>query len=198
MAARSTLTVTSGTTITSAWGNSVRDHVVPFTGSNDVASEGQLAVNTTADKLVVWNGSAVVELASYGSWGTFTSTVTQAGGPGVATADECEWTRTGRHVVGGGRLTITSIISAAANPIQLGTSGLPAVSGTLGTHNVGTFIYQDTGTRLYQGSLYMTSAGVMTMATTDQVALLGQAPSFAAAATDIIWLNLNYRASTAT
>jgi hypothetical protein len=95
-------------------------------------------------------------------------------------------------------LTITSIISAAANPIQLGTSGLPAVSGALGTHPVGTFIYQDTGTRLYQGSLFMTSAGVMTMATNDQVALLGQAPSFAAAATDIIWLNLNYRASTAT
>lgn len=52
MAARSTLTVTSGTVITSAWGNSVRDHAVPFTTSDDVTSNGQLAFNTTTNRLV--------------------------------------------------------------------------------------------------------------------------------------------------
>lgn len=52
MAARSTLTVVSGTTITSAWGNSVRDHAVPFTTSDDVSSNGQVAFNTANQRLI--------------------------------------------------------------------------------------------------------------------------------------------------
>jgi hypothetical protein len=76
MAARSTLTVTSGTTITSAWGNSVRNHLVPYTTSNDVSSEGQLAVNTSTDQLVVYSGSAAVEVGRYGAFSTWTPTWT--------------------------------------------------------------------------------------------------------------------------
>lgn len=63
MAARSTLTVVSGTTITSAWGNGVRDHAVPFTTSDDVSSNGQLAVNTSSSRLVTRLGGVNYPIA---------------------------------------------------------------------------------------------------------------------------------------
>ena len=69
MSSRSSLTVTSGTTITSAWGNGIRDHIVPKTTSNDDVVEGQLAfnVNTSTDTLVTHNGTgAVPRRANYG------------------------------------------------------------------------------------------------------------------------------------
>lgn len=63
MAARSTLTVTSGTTITSSWGNAVRDHAVPGTTSDDVSSNGQLAVNTSTNRLVTRLGGTNYPIA---------------------------------------------------------------------------------------------------------------------------------------
>lgn len=99
MAARSTLTVTSGTTITSAWGNSMRDHVVPKTTSNDVSSEGQLAVNTSTDQLVVHNGSAAVQLVAYGAWSTWTPGITQGtGGVLSLTTLDAKTTKMGKTV----------------------------------------------------------------------------------------------------
>jgi hypothetical protein len=100
MAARSTLTVVSGNTITSAWGNSVRDHVVTYTGSNDVTTEGQLAVNTTNDDVVIHNGSAAEIIGHYGGWYTsWTPTCTQ--GFAVAlTVNRARWLRIfGRTIV---------------------------------------------------------------------------------------------------
>lgn len=69
MSSRSSLTVTSGTTITSAWGNLVRDHVVPKTTSDDVSSEGQLAANTSTDRIMVHNGTSAARLMHYTSSG---------------------------------------------------------------------------------------------------------------------------------
>ena len=69
MSTRSSLTVVSGTTITSAWGNLVRDHVVPRTTSNDVSSEGQLAANTSTDRIMVHNGTSAARLMHYTSSG---------------------------------------------------------------------------------------------------------------------------------
>lgn len=63
MGARNTLTVVSGTTITSAWGLGVRDHVVPFTTSDDVSSNGQIAVNTSTARLVGRLGGVTYPLA---------------------------------------------------------------------------------------------------------------------------------------
>ena len=69
MSTRSSLTVVSGTTITSAWGNLVRDHVVPKTTSDDVSSEGQLAANTSTDRIMVHNGTSAARLMHYTSSG---------------------------------------------------------------------------------------------------------------------------------
>lgn len=65
MSSRSSLTVTSGTTITSAWGNGIRDHIVPKTTTDDVSSTGQLAANTSTKRLVIHDGSSAVRLAHY-------------------------------------------------------------------------------------------------------------------------------------
>ena len=200
MAARSTFTKSAGNAITAAQNNSIRDHLVTYTGSNDVATEGQMCANTSTDRLVIYSGSAVVELASYGAWTTFTARMTQNGGGtyNALTAAECEWTRSGRSVEGGGMLTLAGAIGASAgNPIQIAVTGLPAVSGTIGTHLIGNFIYQDTGTTSYEGSLFMTSAGIVTMQANSQAAYVGQAPSFAMAVGDIVWVNFRYRASSA-
>ena len=199
MAARSTFTKSAGNVVTSAQNNSIRDHLVTITTSNDVASEGQMCANTSTDKLVIYSGSAVVELASYGAWGTFTGQATQNAGPyNAMTEVECEWTRSARSVVGGGKLTLDAAVGAgSASPIAILISGLPAVSGAIGSHMVGTFTYQDTGTTSYSGAVFMTSAGVVYMQADSQAAYVGQAPSFAMAAGDVVWLNFSYRASTA-
>ena len=69
MSSRTSLTVVSGTTITSAWGNGIRDHVVPKTTSDDVSSEGQLAANTSTDRIMVHNGTSAARLMHYTSSG---------------------------------------------------------------------------------------------------------------------------------
>lgn len=69
MSSRSSLTVVSGTTITSAWGNGMRDHIIPKTTSDDVSSEGQLAANTSTDRIVVHNGSGAVRFGHYSANG---------------------------------------------------------------------------------------------------------------------------------
>jgi hypothetical protein len=60
---RTALTRTSGTVITSAWANLLRDHVVPFTTSDDVSSNGQLALNTSSKRLVTQLSSVVYPIA---------------------------------------------------------------------------------------------------------------------------------------
>lgn len=57
MSARATLTVTSGSTVTSAWGNAMRDHVVGATTADDVSLNGQMAVNTSNDRVVARLGA---------------------------------------------------------------------------------------------------------------------------------------------
>jgi hypothetical protein len=100
MAARSTLTVTSGTTITSAWGNLVRDHSVSATTSNDVASEGQLGCNTSTDDFLIHNGSAAVIMGNYGGWYStgWTLTCTQSFNVALSVTRQ-RWKRNGREII---------------------------------------------------------------------------------------------------
>lgn len=84
MAARSTLTVTSGTTITSSWGNAVRDHAVPGTTSDDVSSNGQLAVNTSTSRLITRLGGTNYPIAGAMPRVRIRTTTTFALGAGVA------------------------------------------------------------------------------------------------------------------
>jgi hypothetical protein len=202
MAARSTLTVTSGTTITSAWGNSVRDHVVPYTGSNDVATEGQLAVNTTADKLVVWNGSAAVELGTYSFSGlsTWTCTAfTQSPSGGSVSMTNARFMRVGPLVVatGFGSLT-TGGFPGPGTPIIFTVGGLPLPSSST-EGCIGAFRYFRSGVATYAGALNMQGGGTqLTMQADAQNAFVGQAPSFSVPASgDTVWFQMAYIAASA-
>lgn len=190
MAARSTLTVTSGTTITSAWGNSVRNHVVPATGSNDVATEGQLCVNTVADVLVVHDGTTVKQLARYGAWDAWTGTCTQAFAVSYTSTNQTH-TLQGRHVSASGLLAFTGF-GSVGQPISI-ASNLPVPSAPV---LAGSFLYIDSGVGYYQGSVVMDTSGVLTMQVHNAAASnLGQTPSFAIANVDSLWLNLSYPAA---
>lgn len=81
-------TVVSGTTITAAWGNSVRDQLVsPFADSTartaavSVPVSGMVSVLTTTKRMDVYNGSSHSALInpSWGAWPSWTTAVTQSG-----------------------------------------------------------------------------------------------------------------------
>lgn len=191
MAARSTFTRSAGNTITAALNNSIRDHLPTYTTSNDVSTEGQLCVNTSTDKLVVYSGAAVVELANYGAWKAYTTTITQSFG--VAHAQyEVEYMRSGRNVTATGQLYFTGN-GSVGNPITC-TTNLPAPPRDL---CVGSFVYQEVGTGSYTGSIMMSTASVLTFQCHNVNSVLGQTPSFAIIATDSIWLQISYKATSA-
>lgn len=84
MAARSTFTVASGQTITSSWGNSVRDHVVTRTTADDAASEGMLSMNTSTKRLMVHDGAAARRFLNYSASGrTYCDRSNTGGGIGA-------------------------------------------------------------------------------------------------------------------
>lgn len=192
MAARSTLTVTSGTTITSAWGNAVRDHAVPYTTSNDATAEGQLAVNTSTDRLIVYNGSAAVELGRYGDWSTWTATGDQ-GGSVAGTASNCVFTRSGRLIVATGRFAFTAV-GTASNTISIGTNlPLPAATSV-----VGQFLFFNTGDAFYVGLATMNATtGALTFVSHSGNNNFGINPNVQVHSGDAIDLVLTYRAASA-
>jgi hypothetical protein len=192
MAARSTLTVTSGTTITSSWGNAVRDHALPFTTSNDVTSEGQLAVNTSTDRLVVYNGSAAVELARYGDWSSWTPTLSQ-GGSVTNSAGDCVFTRSGRLIVVTGYVGSTGT-GTASNAIIVGTNlPLPAATGVVGFAE-----FFNSGDQYYIASVAMNaSTGNLTFASHGGNNLFGINPNVQLSSGDGFNLVLSYRAASA-
>ncbi|MTA13485.1 MAG: hypothetical protein F2534_12865 [Actinobacteria bacterium] len=197
MAARSTFTRTSGSVITSAWANSLRDHIVPYSGAADGTTDGMLSVNTADDTLRIGNGTTTVIGANYGAWNTWTADVRQ-NGIASCTETECEWRRVGRDIVGGGSLTVGTITSAAGFAIEIDTFGLPVVSGARGGHLIGTFLYHDVGTTYYQGALLMNSSGTLSMRVNNVGGFVGVNPSFAVAVNDEIQVSFSYRAASTT
>lgn len=190
MAARSTFTRSAFATITSAWANTLRDHIVSITGSNDVSSEGQLCVNTAADVLVVHDGTTVQQLARYGPWDTWTATAVQSFGVAF-TPNGLAVTRSGRHITASGILEFTAFGSTGAQIVV--NASLPAPTAA---RLVGTFLYIDSGTAYYQGSVVMDAAAALTFQVHNSPAAnLGTSPSFAIAPGDSLWLNLSYPAA---
>jgi hypothetical protein len=195
MAARSTLTVTSGTTITSAWGNSVRDHAVPYTTSNDVTTEGMLAVNTSTDQLVIHNGSAAVQFGTYGTPTTWTGTPTQTGYAGTWSSTDCFYTRFGRLIVGVGQIDILTGTGTAGNGISLATN-LPVPANTL--QSVGAFRYHDSGSTYYAGTITLNTSGGFGFAVSGNASGFGVSPSVGLASGDQFFVQFSYFAASAT
>ena len=188
MAARSAMTVTSATTIATSWGNNVRDHVVARTTSDDVSAEGQLAANTSSDKLVIYTGSAATEIARYGADDSFTATVTQSFGVSATTYTHTR--RRGRWCEGNLRLDFTSS-GSSGSAIQIATT-LPVPTRQI---IVGQFWSQDVALAFYSGVVLLsTSAGLECYAHNTN-AILGTAPSFAIASGDQLYISFSYPAA---
>lgn len=126
MTARSGFTVSNGATIATTWGNGVRDHIVPIGTTNDVSSEGQLAVNTSTDQLVIHNGSAAQNLVGYGGWASYNPPVFQ-GGTMSWSATENAWTRVGRTIHFKVNLVITGGTPTGSTAIEV---AIPVAAAT--------------------------------------------------------------------
>ena len=194
MAARSAMTVVSTTTIATSWGNNIRDHIVARTTSNDVASEGQMAVNTSTDQLVIHNGSAAVQFGTYGTPTSFTATPAQTGFAGSWSNTACFYTRYGRHISGVGEVNILSGTGTAGNVITLDPTLPDPANDTI----VGSYTYLDAGVAWYTGTVLFTAAGVLYFHTNGSSTYIGAAPSLGMATDDQIRFNFNYFAASAT
>lgn len=191
MAARSSFTRTVGAAITAAWANTIRDHLPTITTSNDVASEGQLCVNTSTDRLVVHNGSGAVELARYGSLTAWTPTVTQSFGVS-STAVNCNYTRSGRWIMGHGRIDMTTSGSSGAQ-ITVDTN-LPAPNAD---RICGSFIYTNSGVAFYTGIVSINTSGRMIFFCHNVTTTLGASPSFAILSGHSLSVVFQYEAASA-
>lgn len=148
MAARSTLTVVSGSTITSAWGNSVRDHAVPRTTSDDVSAEGMLAANTSTNEIVVHDGSSARTLVAYGAWESYIGLAGIAQGTGGVTGlgagSVAEFTMIGRTVHWSYEVEVASVLAPQAGAAIL--IGFPVAARSIyGRRGNGYFFDVSTG-----------------------------------------------------
>mgnify|MGYP000039709941 CR=1 FL=1 len=197
MAARSSFTRTSGGVITSAWANSMRDHLIPYSGAADGVTEGMLSVDTATDQVRIGTGAATVEFGCYGTSTAITSGMgfAQTGFVVSSYTMSGNVTRYGKHVVGSGSLAIVSVTSAgtAGNLITFNSSGLhfPAVATQ---RCVGSYVFQDaSSTFVWAGALIMTAAGDMGMyGAQGSNGAIGIAPSIGLAASDTVWFSINY------
>jgi hypothetical protein len=128
MAARSTFTRSAGNTITAALNNSIRDHLVTTTTSNDVASEGQMCANTSTNRLVIHDGSAAVEIANYGAWESWAPVVTQSGVATVSVNRARYW-RSGRTIIADCYVTVTVGVGGGSTLL---TVSLPVTAAATG------------------------------------------------------------------
>lgn len=126
MASRTTFTRTSGSVITSAWANALRDHTVTIGTTDDVASEGQLAVNTSSDALVMHNGTGSVAVAHYGLGSTWTPAITQSFAV-AATVNYARYWIKGRRCKCEFQVTCTSF-GSTSNAIVI--SGIPVTANS--------------------------------------------------------------------
>lgn len=202
MTARSGFTVSNGATIATTWGNGVRDHIVPIGTTNDVSSEGQLASNTSTNKVVVHDGTSARTLVAYGEWDTWSVAVEQGTG-GVLSAgggSTAYYTMIGRTVHWSLDLAIGSVgAPVAGSPILI---SIP-VASLVGFTRLGSGYFCDASSGIYYPCLVTggasTSAGSLAQTSTASTNLAlgstGSEFSGAIAAGDIIRVGGSYQAA---
>lgn len=125
------------------------------------------------------------------AWTAFTPTLSQAVTL-TKTATYARYTRIGRQIHAQCLLSITSA-GTAGNPVLV---GLPVPAAVLHNGPAGAFLYQDTGVALYSGVAALTAGSNIAGQAHALGAYIGQAPSFAAANTDLVGYDVTYEAAT--
>lgn len=127
-------------------------------------------------------------------WTDFIPTLTQSVTL-TKTVTYARYIRVGRIVTAQVFMTITSA-GTAGNPILVGLPPIPPVTADVGPSSaIGSFCYTDTGTVVYSGTGNFNNATTVAGQAHNQVAFIGQAPSFAAANTDIVSYVITYEAA---
>jgi hypothetical protein len=197
MATRSSFTRVSGGVITSAWANSLRDHLVPYSGAADGTTEGMLSVNTATDTVRVGNGTTTVQYGTYSNAGLSVWSEVGASTQGTSIAfneTDTFFTRFGPIVIGSGFLTCAPMSpGVAGNPIIIATNLPLPLRGT----PIGTFQWHEVGVTLHRGVLFIDTSGRLAMGITNSPFALGTAPSFAADTGDTVEVSFAYIAASA-
>lgn len=183
MTARSGFTVSNGATIATTWGNGVRDHIVPIGTTDDVSSEGQLASNTSTNKVVVHDGTSARTLVAYGEWDTWAMVYgqwlgVQQGTGGVTSSgagSDAYYTMVGRTVHWSMDLVVGGVSgSSAGSPINI---GLPVAAKNVWGWRGNGYYYSNT-TGLYYpcivfGNGYAAAASLLSASTDGSSIALG-------------------------
>jgi len=197
MATRTSFTRVSGGVITTAWANSMRDHLIPYSGAADGVTEGMLSVDTATDQVRIGTGAATVEFGCYGTSTAITSGMgfTQTGFSVGTYTVSGNVTRYGKHVVGSGFLLIASVTTpgTAGNIITFNSSGLhfPAVATN---RCVGSVMFQDgSAGQTWGGAIFMDTLGAMSMyGAQGSNGAVGIAPSIGLDTNDVVWFSISY------
>lgn len=159
------------------------------------------SVNTPAYLLVeditgtLWPAGQSIGVGAIASeqWTDYTPTLTQSVTL-TKTVTYARYLRVGRMITVQVLMTITSA-GTAGNPIIVGLPVAAATPAVATASTIGSFSYQDTGTAVYSGTANFSSAVAISGQAHNQGAFIGQAPSFAAANTDVVSFCATYEAA---
>lgn len=202
MTARSGFTVSNGATIATTWGNGVRDHIVPIGTTNDVSSEGQLASNTSTNKVVVHDGTSARTLVAYGEWDSWAGSVGILQGTGsvsaVTVGSTARYTMIGRTVLWSLDVVVSSVSAPTAGSALV--IGMPvAADNDFGIRGSGYFFDNSTGIYypcVVAGSGSATATNLVGAALNGTAVALGAAGfTDAIAASDTLRLGGSYEAA---
>lgn len=202
MASYSSLTVVSGTTITSAWGNNVRNSAVCTQTSGTrpgSPTDGQTIFETDTGALLGYSSADAAwrEFARLGTPATIivypqqTVSITTSAKTSHVSYD-------GRWVSGEVSMVLSSAgTSGGAFYVTVDvTSALPVPAATTGLVACGQFLYNDSGTAIYEGTVRVENiSGNPRFAfwVHNTNASLGGTPTFAAASGDTMNFTFRYR-----
>lgn len=199
MTARSGFTVSNGATIATTWGNGVRDHIVPIGTTNDVSSEGQLASNTSTNKVVVHDGTSARTLVAYGEWDDWISSAGILQGTGAVTAygvgSTARYTMIGRTVHWSLNAFVASVSApVAGQPLILGA---PVVADDINGYRGAGYFYDASAGIHYPCTVFGSGAATaMTLGSSTTALALGASGFTAAiAVNDAIILGGSYESA---
>lgn len=196
-------TLVAGTTITASWANAnVRDQtIVPFatTAARDSAItspvQGMVAAITDDDMLTVYNGSAWIEYGRWGTWATYTPTVTQSGSV-AATVIIADYVRTGSAVTVQVRLNITGSGTAGNNiVVSLPINPKAVYASNSATIGIGAIVDTSASVK-YKGEAVAAASGTQVAfirTDTSDTNGIGTVPSFALASGDVVLFSVTYQ-----
>lgn len=179
MPSYASLTVTSGSTITEAWGNAMRDSTVIVCTSSTRPSgphEGMTIVETDTNRMAIYSGSAWVYVSQFAStsWTPVPYRVSAPSDP-TYTVNRAVFSYSAGWVMGQADITFTQAATSGYEN-RVSTSSLPAPLSS-GATSCGTFQFVDVGVDYKVGSVIFDGTNFI-FRCDRETSQLGLAPTF--------------------